>query len=40
MTGQLRAVDTGVGTIDLRHYHDGLTNPRWKKVEGPNNVMG
>lgn len=40
LTGQLHAVDTGVGTIDLRHYHDGLTNPRWKKAEGPNNVMG
>ncbi|MBN4937230.1 hypothetical protein JY409_04110 [Stenotrophomonas maltophilia] len=33
LTGQLRAVDTGMGTLDLRDYHDGLTNPRWQKVE-------
>lgn len=33
LTGQLRAVDTGMGTLDLRDYHDGLTNPLWKKVE-------
>jgi len=34
LTGQLLAVDTGVGTLLLQHYHDGLTNPRWQKVEG------
>ncbi|HDX0948329.1 TPA: hypothetical protein RNT26_000989 [Stenotrophomonas maltophilia] len=32
LTGQLLAVDTEVGALALQHYHDGLTNPRWKKV--------
>ncbi len=39
LTGQLRAVDTGMGMLDLRDYHDGLTNPRWKKVEGWTNGL-
>ena len=39
LTGQLLAVDTEMGTMALQHYHDGLTNPRWKKVEGWTNGM-
>ncbi|MRE89904.1 hypothetical protein CEE61_03430 [Stenotrophomonas maltophilia] len=39
LTGQLLAVDTEMGTMALQHYHDGLTNPRWKKVEGLTNGM-
>ncbi|HGM5507385.1 TPA: hypothetical protein ACKPYM_001387 [Stenotrophomonas maltophilia] len=39
LTGQLLAVDTEMGTLALQHYHDGLTNPRWKKVGGPTNGM-
>lgn len=39
LTGHLLAVNAEMGTMAVRHYHDGLTNPRWKKVEGLTNGM-
>ncbi|HHA2711734.1 hypothetical protein [Stenotrophomonas maltophilia] len=39
LTGQLLAVDTEMGMLALQHYHNGLTNPRWKKVGGSTDGM-